>query len=251
MFILKNVSVTREQSMIVDNISLSFASGSTHILLGKNGAGKSSLTLALMGHPAYTVSGNAFLFGTDLLALPPHERSKQGLFLSFQQSPEIPGVKAETFLYEMCRSHGFLFDSITDFYHQVKPLLQLVDLPESLLGRELNHGFSGGEKKRFELLQLLLLKPKVALLDEPDSGLDRDAMYALFSVIKHIRTICPEMILLIITHYQQLLTQIKPDAVHVMKSGKIIVSGSAQLADHIFQEGYHTVCNTQNNTESL
>jgi Fe-S cluster assembly ATP-binding protein len=169
--------------------------------------------------------------------------------LSFQQAPEIPGVKAETFLYEMCRSHGFLFDSIADFYCQVKPLLHLVDLPESLLGRELHHGFSGGEKKRFELLQLLLLRPKVALLDEPDSGLDRDAMYSLFSVIQNIKTICPEIILFIITHYQQLLTQIKPDLIHVMEAGKIVASGSTELADHIFQEGYHTVSTKPQNTE--
>jgi len=238
MFIVENVSVFRDGNAIINGISLSCHLGSTHLLLGKNGAGKSTFALAIMGHPAYTVSGKVYLNGIDLLAIPVHERSKQGLFLSFQHPQEIPGVQASTFLYEACRAHGHTYHSMEDFLAKVRPHMKLLKLDESLLYRELNHGFSGGEKKRFELLQLLLLQPKVAILDEPDSGLDVDALKSLQDAIILIKKQFPDMILIIITHYKQLLTTVVPDYVHVMNDGVIVRSGDYTLADTVFSQGY-------------
>lgn len=238
MLIIENISITRDKTLIINNISLIFKPGSTHLLLGKNGAGKSTLALALMGHPAYTVSGHAYLNGIDLLTLPVHERSKQGLFLSFQQPQEIPGIQASTFLYEACRAHGQLYNTTDEFLGHVRPYMKMLNLDESLLYRELNHGFSGGEKKRFELLQLLLLQPKVAILDEPDSGLDINALQSLKEALVFVKKQLPHIILIVITHYKQLLDAIIPEQVHIIKNRSITESGDRTLADRIFSQGY-------------
>jgi len=238
MFIIQNISIKRDDKTIINSITFSAKSGSIHLLLGKNGAGKSTLALTLMGHPAYTITGNAYLDGVDLLTLPVHERSKRGLFLSFQHPQEIPGVQASMFLYEACRAHGYMYTSMEEFLAHVRPYMAILALDESLLYRELNHGFSGGEKKRFELLQLFLLKPKVAILDEPDSGLDVDALQSLQKALVHIKNQLPEMIFIIITHYKKLLDVITPDHVHVIKDGCIAESGDYRLADKIFSQGY-------------
>jgi len=238
MLVVENISIMRDGNCIINNVSLCCKPGEIHLLLGKNGAGKSTIALALMGHPAYTTFGNAYLNGIDLLKLPAHERSKQGLFLSFQHPQEIPGVQVSTFLYEACRAHDQLYNTIDDFLTHVRPYMKLLNLDESLLYRELNHGFSGGEKKRFELLQLLLLQPKVTILDEPDSGLDFDALKCLKDAIILIKKQLPETILIIITHYQHLFTDITPDAVHIVDNGGISRSGDYTLADTIFSQGY-------------
>lgn len=241
MLIVENISIACDGTSIITNISFSCSSGSVTLFLGKNGSGKSTLALALMGHPKYTVSGKAYLNGINLLTLPVHERSKLGLFLSFQHPQEIPGVQASTFLYESCRAHGHVYNSMDDFLFYVRPQLKLLDLDESLLYRELNHGFSGGEKKRFELLQLLLLQPRVAILDEPDSGLDVEARKVLQEVILHIKKQYPEIILIMITHYPQLVDAIIPDTVHLLNQGCIIQTGKIDMAKKIFACGYSGV----------
>jgi len=241
MFALENFSSFRNNKTILNSISFELKTGSISVLLGKNGAGKSSLALSLMGHPAYNTSGRAYLFGVNLLELPIHERSKIGFFLSFQAPYEIPGVKTITFLYEMCRAHGQLYDSIEQFQEVVRKYIRLLKLQESLLHRELNVGFSGGEKKQFELLQLFLLKPAFVILDEPDSGLDVDKIQILCDALITLRQENPNIIILLITHYQKLLENIVPDKVFVMEQGKIILSGNYEIAEEIFQQGYDNV----------
>lgn len=238
MFVLNNFSAVRDNKTILDSISFELKTGSISVLLGKNGAGKSSLALSLMCHPAYKTTGSAYLFGSNLLELAIHERSKSGFFLSFQTPFEIPGVKTLTFLYEMCRAHGQLYDSIEQFQQQVKKYIQLLQLNESFLYRELNVGFSGGEKKRFELLQVFLLKPKFLILDEPDSGLDIEALEILIKALKILKEEHPNIIILIITHYKKLLESMAPDNVFVMEQGKITNSGNYSVAERIFERGY-------------
>lgn len=234
---LHNYTVFVEAKQILKNISLAINSGSTHVLMGPNGSGKSSLALSLMGHPAYTTHGTALLNEQDILSLPAHKRAQAGLFLSFQQPHDISGLAVATYLKAIYEAaHGHIEPSLLQ--EKVYRYLDLLCLDRSFYYRNLNEGFSGGQKKKFEILQLLLLKPKLAILDEIDSGLDVDALKIVAHALRFARNEQPTMALLIITHYQRLLHYTTADAVHLLINGSLVKSGNVALAQEIEQRGY-------------
>jgi len=239
MFKVSNLSVSIENVQVVSALSLTMQSGSIHVLMGPNGSGKSSLAHALMGDPRYVItSGSIFLGDQELTTLSPVKRAQAGLFLAFQYPYELPGVSVFTCLKE---AYSILVKekiSVFDFQKILFDAMDLLHIDHSFAQRNFNEGFSGGEKKRFELLQMILLKPKVAILDEIDSGLDVDALAQVAQGIAVAREQNPDLILLIITHYQRLLNYIVPDAVHSMQDGKIIESGDKDLAHKIDKYGY-------------
>lgn len=243
--IIKNLSVNIEDKPILNGLDLTVGRGEIHAVMGPNGAGKSTLAKVLMGDPAYEVvetSGQIVeMNGHDLLELEPNQRAELGLFLSFQSPVEIPGVRVETFLRE---AYGVRFKNdpakITkalDFRHYLEKLALGLEVKPELLRRGLNENFSGGEKKRLEILQMALLKPDFAILDETDSGLDIDALRAVASGVK--KTIKENNTgVIVITHYQRILEYLKPDYVHVMVSGKIVESGGEELVHELEKNGY-------------
>ena len=246
---IKNLKVEVEDQLIVKGIDLTVKPGEIHALMGRNGSGKTTLAKALMGHPKYTiVEGQIILDGEDITELSPDERAKKGLFMSFQYPVEIPGVNFANFLRQAYRSihedekrekvptpQEEMLEALK-FRNMLKSKLKLVDLPESFLDRYLNEGFSGGEKKRAEILQLAVLQPKYAILDETDSGLDIDALKIVANAIKQMADETRGY--LIITHYQRILSYIEPDYVHVMMNGKIVKSGGKDLAHELEKHGY-------------
>ncbi|NDD67354.1 Fe-S cluster assembly ATPase SufC [bacterium] len=218
---------------ILNGLSLHIPSGEVHAIMGPNGSGKSTLSKVLAGHPAYQVTaGSAVLDGVSLLDLDPEERALAGLFLAFQYPVEVPGVQNEAFLKMAYNAHrkakGLSELDAVDFAAALSGPLSTVQLDEALLSRSLNHGFSGGEKKRNEVLQMALLNPKMAILDEIDSGLDIDALRTVASAVNALRS--PDRSFLLITHYQRLLSYIEPDVVHIMANGVIVKTGDKQLA---------------------
>ncbi len=225
---------------VVKGISLSIKGGEVHAIMGPNGSGKSSLVNALAGHPAYTIEGRFLLDGEDMLVLKPEERARKGLFLSFQHPPFIEGVK----LKQLLRKAYFArfgkderdMEAYEAFERELEKALELLQLPKGFVEREVNKGFSGGEKKRAEMLQMLLLKPKLALIDEVDSGLDVDALKLVAKAIESLRG--PDRAFLIITHYNRILHHVEPTHVHVMVNGKIVESGPKELAERVEKEGY-------------
>lgn len=218
---------------VLRGVDLDLDPGQIHALMGPNGSGKSTLALALAGHPAYTVvRGQAILDGQDLLALPPHERARAGLFLAFQQPPEVEGVKLREFLRVACAARGKGFCEFQKAFPQALARLRLTDFRD----RELHVGFSGGEKKRAELLQLYLLRPKVALLDEPDSGVDVDALKLIAEVVQEMAEWGTTVLL--ITHYPRLLEHVRPAEVFVLLDGKIVEHGGPDLAYKIGEKGF-------------
>lgn len=237
---LHNYTVSIEDKLIVQNVSLALQAGSLHVLMGPNGSGKSSLALSLMGHPTYMVQGEASLESEDLLSLPSHKRAQAGLFVSFQQPQEIPGLNIATYLKAIYEAkHGHIEPSALQekiFYY-----LDLLCMDRSFYYRNVNEGFSGGQKKKFEVLQLLLLKPKVAILDEIDSGLDVDALKVIANALQIARNEHPSMTILLITHYQRLLDHISVDHVHLLMNGRLIKSGDYTLACQIEQQGYDQI----------
>ncbi len=241
---IKNYSALLQDKKLLNNISLAIASGSVHALMGPNGSGKSTLALSLMGHPAYAVTGSVLLDGQEINTLPPHKRAQAGLFLSFQQPHEIPGVSLSSFLKASYEAVHSSIDPKT-LQQEVSAYLELLELDQSFYYRNLHEGFSGGEKKKLELLQLLLFKPKVALLDEIDSGLDVDALRVVAHALQVARKENPEMSVLLITHYQRILSYIQPDQVHLLMHGQLVQSGDHTLASTIEQSGYDKVreCN--------
>jgi Fe-S cluster assembly ATP-binding protein len=242
MYIIQNLSVSRENNQILSGINLSLAPGSVHVLMGPNGSGKSSLAHALMGDPRYVItSGTISLDERDITTLAVHERARAGLFLAFQYPYELPGVSVFTCLKEAYALQTKQNISVHEFQKLLFEIFAMLHIDHSFANRNLNEGFSGGEKKRFELVQMMLLKPKVAVLDEIDSGLDVDALACVARSIYHAREQNPDMALLIITHYQRLLNYIIPDYVHSMCDGMIIESGDKSLAFKIDQHGYAAV----------
>lgn len=242
MLSIQNLSVSVAQKPIVHNFSLTLQPGSTHIIMGPNGSGKSTLVTTFMGHPNYEVTSGIITFdGANLLELSVEKRAQQGIFLANQQPPEIPGVNIFTFLKEAyCALTGTKI-AVKEFQALAYEALDFLGIEYGFIQRNLNEGFSGGEKKRLELLQLLLFKPKVALLDEIDSGLDVDAFNLISKVIAKVRTENPAMIVLLITHYQRIIDQVMPDAVHVMRDGTLICSGDYRLARNIEKHGYENI----------
>jgi Fe-S cluster assembly ATP-binding protein len=238
---VKNLNVSIEDKLILDNLSLTVSAGEIAAIMGPNGSGKSTLAYVLAGKPAYEVqSGEILLDGEDLLALEPTERALKGVFLAFQYPTEIPGVTAMTFLkaaanaQRRARGEGDL--TTPDFMRRVREAANALKIDQEMLRRPLNVGFSGGEKKRFEVLQMALLAPRVGVLDETDSGLDIDALRIVAEGVNALRD--PKRAFIVITHYQRLLDHIKPDVVHVMAKGRIVATGGPELALELERNGY-------------
>lgn len=226
---------------ILKGVNLTIRKGEIHAIMGKNGSGKSTLSKVLVGHPSYEVTGGSVTYkGEDLFELEPEERSHAGLFLSFQSPIEVPGVSNTDFLRMACNARrkalGKPEMDPLEFYSYLTPKLEQLNMDIGFLNRNVNEGFSGGEKKRNEILQLSVLEAEMSILDEIDSGLDVDALRDVAKAVNALKT--PENSILMITHYQRLLDYIHPDHVHIMESGKIKLSGGPEIARQLESEGY-------------
>lgn len=235
------VQVAEEDLPILKGVDLEISAGEIHAIMGPNGSGKSTLAKALAGHPGYEVtSGSVEFRGEDLLELETDERSRAGVFLAFQYPVEIPGVSIANFLRTAVQAHlpdGEELD-IFDYSDQLTERMAMLDMDVAFAERHVNDGFSGGEKKRNEILQMAMLRPKLALMDETDSGLDIDALKIVAEGVNKLKAEDPEMSVLLITHYQRLLDYIKPDHVHVMVDGRIVQSGGPEVALELEADGY-------------
>lgn len=234
---IKDLVVAVEGKTVLHGISLTIQTGEVHAIMGRNGSGKTTLSHTLMGHPKYKViSGQILLNGKDITNLSPDERARARLFLAFQYPIAVPGVSVANFLRTSVRSVRGDEVPAKEFRALVKKELALLKIPESFMTRSLNDGFSGGEKKRLETLQMKLLQPMFAVLDETDSGLDIDALKNVSETIESMRS--PERGILLITHYQRMLNYIKPDYVHVLLGGKMVKAGGPELALELETRGY-------------
>lgn len=239
MLLISNLSVNIQDRTVIKNCSGSFVDGQVHVIMGPNGSGKSSLAAAIMGHPDYQVTqGVIELRGQNLLALSVHQRAAHGIFLGLQHPIEVQGLQVIHFLKELCAFQEGASVTITQMLERVEPLLTLVGLSHSILQRCVNVGFSGGEKKRFELLQMLLLRPQLAILDELDSGVDVDGLKHLSNGLNWYREHNPQATIILITHYRHILEHLQPDMVHVMIDGTLVVTGDKALLDATLQNGY-------------
>lgn len=236
---IANLHVSIGSQEILKNINLSVAPGTTHALMGPNGSGKSTLAHALIGDPSYTISaGTIFFDGEDITALAPDQRARRGIFLSFQQPPAIPGVSVLGFLYEAYSACSGNKIEYADFLVHVDQAVDTLSLRKNLVLRMLNDGFSGGEKKQFEMLQVVLFRPKLIIFDEIDSGLDIDALRAVAAAIANARLQNSKLSVVIITHYQRILQYMVPDQVHILCDGTVVQSGNYQLVDELEKKGY-------------
>ena len=238
---IKNLHATIEGKEILKGINLVVRPGEVHAIMGPNGSGKSTLSAVLTGNPAYTVTGGEVTFyGKDLLAMSPEDRSHEGLFLSFQYPVEIPGVSMVNFMRAAINEKRKYFGkeplSATEFLKLMREKRAIVELDNKLASRSVNEGFSGGEKKRNEIFQMAVLEPKLSLLDETDSGLDIDALRIVAGGVNKLKT--ENNATIVITHYQRLLDYIKPDFVHVLYKGKIVMTGGPELALTLEEKGY-------------
>jgi Fe-S cluster assembly ATP-binding protein len=241
---LRDVHVSVGDIEIIRGIDLTIERGTVHALMGPNGSGKSTLSLALMGHPKYRITkGDALFQGRSILDLPPDARSLAGMFLCFQYPSAVPGVSVANFLRNtlMARHKGAAPLTPAKFKSLLDEGVKKLRMEPAVLGRYVNDGFSGGEKKRLEMLQLLVLKPTLAILDETDSGLDIDALRVIAEGIEAQRS--PEHAVLLITHYQRILNYVKPDVVHVLVKGKIVKEGGFELAQALEAGGYDPFTN--------
>ena len=234
---IDDLHVSVEDTEIIKGLSLNIRIGEIHAIMGRNGSGKSTLVNAIMGHPAYEITSGSIKFkGVDIEEMEVFERARAGMFLSFQYPSSIPGVQVGTFLRKSVSSvRGDSAPSAREFRKELKSHMESLNMDKSFLARYVNDGFSGGEKKRLEILQMLLLNPCLALLDETDSGLDIAALRVVSDVIN---SIAPKAGCLLITHYERLLEHVKPDYVHVMIDGKIVKTGNAELASELESRGY-------------
>jgi len=238
---IKNLSAGVEGKQILKGVNLTVSAGEVHAVMGPNGSGKSTLAAVLAGRDGYDVTGGEVLYdGHDLLDLDPEERAREGLFLAFQYPVEIPGVNSTYFLKaalnEIRKAKGESELDAMEFLTLVKERMKLLELNDDLLKRSVNEGFSGGEKKRAEIFQMAVLEPKLAILDETDSGLDIDALKIVSSGVNKLKR--PDNAQLVITHYQRLLNYIVPDFVHVLVDGKIMRTGGKELALELEAKGY-------------
>lgn len=238
---IKDLKVSIEDTPILKGINLDIKPGEIHAIMGPNGSGKSTLAKVLAGREEYEVDSGAVTYlGEDLLELEVDERARKGIFMAFQYPVEIPGVTNATFLKEIVNAvreeQGKEDMKAPQMLKLMREKVKMVDLPESFLKRSLNEGFSGGEKKRNEMLQMALLEPKLAIMDETDSGLDIDALKVIAKVVNEMRS--PDRSYIIVTHYQRLLDYIVPDHVHVIYNGRIVKSGDKNLAHELEAKGY-------------
>jgi Fe-S cluster assembly ATP-binding protein len=241
---IKNLHATIEDKPIIRGLNLSVGYGETHAMMGPNGSGKSTLSNVVMGHPAYEVTdGEIWFKGQNVLEMDVDERSRLGLFMAFQYPMAIPGVTVGKFLKRALEGRlpeGEKFNA-ANFLRDVRANMQFLDMDKQFLNRYLNDGFSGGEKKRMEILQMLMLKPEMAILDETDSGLDIDALKVVSKGVNRMQD--PNFSALVITHYQRILNYIKPQFVHILYAGRIVVSGGPELVERLENEGYDWVKN--------
>jgi Fe-S cluster assembly ATP-binding protein len=242
---IKNLHVaTEDGTEIVRGLDLAVGSNEIHAIMGPNGSGKSTLAYALMGHPAYQITeGDIRIDGESILELAADERAQRGLFLAFQYPHAVPGVTVASFLRSSVNAlrkarNGGEEDpvKIPEFRKQLQAAMQELKVPKEMAGRYLNDGFSGGEKKRVEILQMAMLSPRIAVLDETDSGLDIDALRIVANGVRNL--VGPDMGALVITHYQRILNYVKPDFVHVFVDGRIVKEGGPELAEQLEAEGY-------------
>jgi Fe-S cluster assembly ATP-binding protein len=238
---IRNLHVRAEGKQILRGVSLKVGAGEVHAIMGPNGSGKSTLARALSGHPQYEVtSGEVTYEGKDLLAMDPDERAREGVFMAFQYPVEITGVNNAYFLKAALnaqRQHrGVPELDAVEFMQVIREKAALLEIDQAMLGRSVNEGFSGGEKKRNEIFQMAVLEPRLAILDETDSGLDIDALKTVANGVNALRS--PERSMIVVTHYQRLLNYIVPDFVHVLVDGRIVKSGGKELALELEEKGY-------------
>ena len=241
---IRNLYVNVEGKEILKGIDLRVNAGEVHAIMGPNGSGKSTLTQVLAGNPAYAVTKGEILYqGQNLIGMPPEARARAGIFLAFQYPTEIPGVSNAYFLraaVNAVRTHQGLEElDAVEFLGLLKEKMSMVEMDASFMNRPVNEGFSGGEKKRNEILQMAVLEPKLAILDETDSGLDIDALKTVAAGVNRLRR--PDRAIVLVTHYQRLLNYIMPDHVHVLMGGRIVLSGDKSLAFRLEEKGYDWV----------
>jgi Fe-S cluster assembly ATP-binding protein len=238
---IENLHAEVEGNEILRGVDLVIHAGGLHALMGPNGSGKSTLAKVIAGHPAYTVTDGTIRYkGEDLLAMEVDERARRGLFMAFQYPSEIPGVTIAQFLRQAAIARSGKEIGVLDFYDDLRERMKLLDVDEKFAERFVNEGFSGGEKKRNEILQMAVLEPELAILDETDSGLDIDALQIVARGVNTLHQQLGRMGVLIITHYQRILNYITPDYVHVMINGRVVKSGDKALAHQLEAEGYET-----------
>ncbi len=237
---IENLRVEVDGNEIVKGLDLEVGRGEVHAIMGPNGSGKSTLANVLMGHPRYDVTEGSVTFeGEDVLELEPDERAKMGMFLAFQYPSEVPGVSVANFLRTAVNSVREEELSPMEMYRLLQEKMAVMRMDPKFAERYLNEGFSGGEKKRNEILQLLMLEPRLAILDETDSGLDIDALQVVARGVNEMRG--PDFSAVLITHYQRILRYIEPDHVHVMLDGRLVTSGGKELAEELEEKGYDWV----------
>ena len=237
LFVIEDLHVNVEGKEILKGVNLSVNRGEVHALMGPNGSGKSTLANALMGHPRYQVTkGRVLLNGEDILPLSADQRARRGMFLAFQYPLEIPGVKVRHFLRMAVKAAKAQEPSVTEFRKQLFDKMAMLEMDRSFAERYLNEGFSGGEKKRNEILQMAMLEPAIAILDETDSGLDIDALRIVAGGINKLAG--PDRAMLLITHYQRILSYVEPHFVHVLFDGRVVRSGGKELALELEAKGY-------------
>jgi len=237
---IKDLHVSVEGKEIIKGLNLKIQSGEVHAIMGPNGSGKSTLSNTVMGHPKYVVTQGTILYkGENINGFKADERARKGIFLAFQYPTAIPGVSVTNFLRTVLKSIRGVEIAVKDFRKELKEKMELLEMKDSFAGRYVNDGFSGGEKKRLEILQMALIQPAMALLDETDSGLDIDALQIVSEGINRLRA--SDRGMLLITHYQRLLNYVQPDFVHVLVDGKIVKSGGKELALELESKGYEGV----------
>ena len=238
--VIKDLHVSVDGNEILRGVDLEVPKGEVHALMGPNGSGKSTLASVLLGHPAYAITQGTITFkGTDVTTLVPEDRAKLGMFLAFQYPVEVPGVSVSNFLRTAMSAVRGKDVPVREFMQQLRETLDQLGIDQAFARRNLNEGFSGGEKKRGEVLQLALLQPELAVLDETDSGLDIDAVRTVAEAVNRLRG--PDIGFLVITHYTRILKYIKPDRVHLLLGGRVVKEGGPELADHLEEVGYKEV----------